>query len=1503
MKLISLLFFLLFPALASAQTITTIAGTGLAEGVNAQVAQLGTVGPVTLDAQGNVYFFDIEWARVRKLTPAGAVTTIAGNGNFGFSGDGGPAIHASLGSVFGLAVDASGNLFIADSSNNRVRKVDTQGVISTVAGNGTTQTQDGAVATSTGLSYPTSAAIDPLGRLVIAADDYSIHRVEGGIIRRIAGTGQFAFFDYAPDGSLGVAQRLDVIRGMTIDSAGSIYFSQNFFGRIRKLSPGGVLSTYAGNGAVGQSGDGGPALDASLTDVSSLSMNAAGELFISISPSNQFVCKVRKVSSSGVISTVAGNGTCSDSPDSGAATSQSLSFPRHVASDASGNLYIAAGRLRKVDSSGQISALTGASPGGLAVEGESAIAARLDVIAGMLGKPSGGVVYTSANRIRELAGGAITTLVGVSGSLSTEAQPLEPLALDASGSLYATAPTQHKVYRITTAGVVSVIAGIGQFGYSGDGGPSTAAMFNSPSGIVVDGSGNVLVADSNNQRIRKIDTAGVVSTIAGTGTAGFSPNGTAAASGQISNPRLLAISPSGELHFSESLNSRIRKINSAGNLVTVAGTGTSGNQGDGGAATAAQIGFVSGMVFDGDGNLYFSDLTHSVVRRISTAGIISTVAGTGVAGFTGDGGNPALARLNRPGAITLDAAGDLLIADNGNLRIRKLQRNVAPALPSPPVMGSATAGDGQVSVQFVASESGSSAIIDFTVSCRAASGTAHSATGPSSPILVTGLSNNTSYICTVRARNANGSGGESLGSLPVVPLSSTSYLVSVNKTGSGMTSGVITSLDGGISCGANCSAAYPEGARVTLYALSRPGTATALTGWSGVACEEVSGPACTFTVTAAVSATAQLKSVLSITGLASELIPPAKFRTLPFSICAGEDAIPSGAIEVLGSIYGPNTTIQLGQDLNGNQLLDSGEALATPLLNVSIPAGACVPMLARVGSGAMASGTTTQAVMSARNTLVSGSAPIDARTLLNVSTWTGTIGLTISGQGRVTASGDSALPYECTTSCSGQLKEPGTVVLTAETPTPGWQFVGWSGAACRSGLPPNYCEISYSVERTTNLNVVATFVPDALLLQTTKSGTGIGLVSSSPAGINCGGDCSESLASGTAVTLTAVPDPGSNFTSWSGVTCAGGNVSPNCSFTLTANTTVTATFDSSLVVSNDFNDDARSDLLWRNGGDGSVQGWLMNGLSATQVAGLLPPGGYTVTHVADLDGNGKADTLIRHTDGTTIGWLHDGLNVVGQATFFAPGSGWSIKHTADLNGDGKADLIVENTDGTVIGWLMNGLTVTGTATFVPTGTGWSVSRVGDLNGDGKADLIWQNTNGTVQAWLMNGLSATQTATFVGAGTGWSVKLTADFNGDNKADLVWQNTDGTVQAWLMDGTAISQIASFVPAGTGWSPVLAGDIDGDGKADLFWEHTDGRSQTWLMNGLSVTNLAGFVGAGGWKATHLFDLNGDGKKDVLWKHSDGTVQGWLMNGLSISQIASLASAGVYEVIPPRP
>jgi hypothetical protein len=335
----------------------------------------------------------------------------------------------------------------------------------------------------------------------------------------------------------------------------------------------------------------------------------------------------------------------------------------------------------------------------------------------------------------------------------------------------------------------------------------------------------------------------------------------------------------------------------------------------------------------------------------------------------------------------------------------------------------------------------------------------------------------------------------------------------------------------------------------------------------------------------------------------------------------------------------------------------------------------------------------------------------------------------------------------------------------------------------------------------------------------------------------------------------------------------------------------------------DLSGDGEGDLLWSDSADGSVQGWLMNGLTATQTAGLLPGGGgYSVAQVADLDGDGKADLLIRNADGSVIGWLMNGLSVTAATTFVGPGSGWSVVKTADLDGDGKADLIWQHTDGTVQAWLMNGLSVTSTATFVGAGSGWSVSQVADLDGDGKDDLIWQHTDGTVQAWLMNGLTAASIASYVPAGTGWSVVLTGDFNGDGKTDLFWQHTDGSSQAWLMNGLTVAQVASFTPAGTGWTPMLAGDLNGDGNADIFWQHTSGASQTWLMDvGLRVSSLASFVPrATGWSATHLVDLDGDGKKDVLWHHTSGAVQAWIMNGLTITQIASLAGAGTFSVVP---
>ena len=526
------------------------------------------------------------------LAAVGDITTIAG----GFIGEGVPATSARLNSPSGVAVDASGNLFIADSSNQRVRRVDgATGIITTVAGSGTRSfSGDGGPATSASLKRPGAVAVDASGNLFIA------------------------------------------------DSLNN---------RIRRVDAAtGVITTMAGDGTSGFSGDGGPATNARLSSPSGVAVDASGNLFIADSNNN----RVRRVdAAAAVITTVAGGGTSGFSGDGGPAIGASLSSPSGVAVDPSGNLFIADrnnNRVRRVDAA--TSVITTAA-GGFIGDGGPATSASLN-------SPSG-------------------------------------VAADASGNLFIADSSNNRVRRVDGAtGIITTVAGDGARSFSGDGGPATSASLSSPSGVAVDASGNLFIAEFGNRRVRRVDGAtGFITTVAGDGAFGFSGDGGPATSASLNSPRGVTVDASGNLFIADTFNNRIRRVDAAiGIVTTVAGTGVEGFSGDGGPATSASLNDPFGVAVDASGNLFIADLRNNRIRRVDGAtGVITTVAGDGTSGFSGDGGPATSASLNVPWGVAVDASGNLFIADLSNDRVRKVEGVAAAAAttsPTPALKSAAT---------------------------------------------------------------------------------------------------------------------------------------------------------------------------------------------------------------------------------------------------------------------------------------------------------------------------------------------------------------------------------------------------------------------------------------------------------------------------------------------------------------------------------------------------------------------------------------------------------------------------------------------------------------------------------------------------------------------------------------------------------------------------------------------------------------------------------------------
>lgn len=279
----------------------------------------------------------------------------------------------------------------------------------------------------------------------------------------------------------------------------------------------------------------------------------------------------------------------------------------------------------------------------------------------------------NAQTITTIAGTGVNGSLG-DGSAATAAQLSFPVRVifDAAGNLYIADHTNHRIRKVTPAGIISTCVGTGTAGFGGDGGLATAAQISFPVGVVFDAVGNMYIADRNNNRIRKVNTSGIISTVAGTVGAGFGGDGGQATSAQLSNPFGVAVDAAGNIYIGDSNNNRIRKVNTSGIISTIAGTISAGFSGDGGPATSAQLNFPTGVRVDAAGNVYITDFNNNRLRKIDLSGNMSTVAGTATGGFSGDGAAANLAQLNTPYDVNFDISGNVYIVDSGNNRVRKI---------------------------------------------------------------------------------------------------------------------------------------------------------------------------------------------------------------------------------------------------------------------------------------------------------------------------------------------------------------------------------------------------------------------------------------------------------------------------------------------------------------------------------------------------------------------------------------------------------------------------------------------------------------------------------------------------------------------------------------------------------------------------------------------------------------------------------------------------------------
>ena len=1472
--------------------ISTIAGTGAncssptagcGDGGAATSAELNLVRGIAFDTQGNGYIADMSDNRIRKVSAAtGYISTIAGNGTQCASptnscGDGGAATSANLYYPTNLAADLAGNLYFSDYLDQRVRKVSAaSGTISAFAGNGTQcavatdACGDGATAVSANLYKPTGIAIDASGNIYIS--DFLDNRIRKVMANSTAVS--------LPTTSLGASSAVE-------DVSLSTTASETIASITVPASQGGnfeyTLGTVTGC-TLGSSNPSGTICSLPVTFNPAFPGNRPVPLEVVTSNGNINFALTGTgsgplaVLTPGVISSAAGTGTACAAPtaspacgDTGTAAAATLNVPVGEFVDSLGNVWVGDtgdNRIRKFSAGGTITTVAGtgttcASATSPCGDGGLATAAGADMNSprGVYVDGAGNLYFADNddNRVRMVAAGTgiMTTVAGTGTACAAPANSC------------------------------------------GDGGAATSAQLNGPTQLAMDGQGNLYIADRNDNRIRMLGAStGLLTTVAGTGTACASPTSTCGdgASGLLANlnsPAGLFVDGANNLYIADSGDNRIRKIQAlgtgsgAGYITTVAGTGTAcagggAACGDGAAATAAELNNPVGVSVDSAGDLYIADYADNRIREVNAAtGVMTTVAGSGTAGSTGNGGAATIARLHGPADIALDSAGNLFIVDAMNNAIREV--NVSQSMLTYPTATPVGASDitdnpqtatvvniGNAALTIPPPGSGTNPSVAANFSLDAATTCAELTTASNAATLAAGSD------CTYAVDFEPAAAGSVNGSVVLTDNS-------LGVTGSQQTLSLSATATVASTTTTLATSGTPSvfGGSVTITATVAPAEGTALP--LGTVQFSVNGISTGSPVTLNASGQAAFTSSALATGTDSiTAVYTSTSGNFTGSTASALNQVVSKASSSSTITWATPSAIPYGTALSATQL-DATSTLAGTF-SYSPVSGTVLG----VGSHTLTA-TFTPTDTTDYNT---GTASVT----LTVSDATPTVSLTLSAN---TLAHGSALTLTASVASGGTAIHPGVVTFckSAYTYCTDEAVVGQaqltsSGTASIKIIPPPGPHGYYAVFSTTADYAVSTSsvqsvtVSDTYSTTTTFSDSGSagsytltstvassGIPALAPTGTVSFEDSSNSnyvVATATpgSSTVTQTFAAGSSYATTVprdvAIADFNGDGIPDLAvvdqgealyiylgngdgtFTEASGSPITVGADAVGVVAGDFNNDGKVDLVVTNWGANTISILLGNGNGTfqTPVTQSVLNGPQEIKD-ADFNNDGKLDLVIAGFSPSEVEVLFgDGTGAFPTSATFSTGSKPYSIAVADFNNDGNLDIATGNSGASSVTILLGN----GTGGFSqPTGSPFAVGSApasivaGDLRNNGKIDLVAADSGAsTIDVLLGNGDGTFGSPSSITGTGGQQYLATGDFNGDGKLDFaVVTTTTGAIKVYAGkgDGT-FNAPSSYSAASTSVSNLASADFNGDGLPDLVVAMQGNNKSEILLNSVSQT-----------------------------------------------------------------